>query len=407
MRTLLLILLCVFFQLVSCTKNDPKEKDPEVNINYQYIRDLGYKDSEIKDTGDEYLVDGDILFSKEALPDFSIFGTTPKIQQSGRTSYLSYSVQSNILVRIDPSMNSLKSEIEGAIAIWDSVLNSRIRFVVTEGTNQDVLIVNAELGRGICGAAYFPMNGLPGSLVKINKDEIAGNTLEERVRTIAHQLGHVIGFRHTNWYSTLEPASKTLPDNIARGYAAQLLKMPDERDPSSLMNSGQCGSGSINLSNSDILTLQSLYPEYPPVPGTVPVFRYYMSNLEGNYQDEDYILTTEIIQTGSGSNTYIFQGVAFFAFAEQGASTVPVYRYHSVSDNDHYYTITLGDLGGGVGYIFDDIAFYAYPYNTNNSVPIHLYTNYQTTAHSYSNNQEKIGSDSEQWGYSGIAFYAH
>lgn len=397
----LFILSVVSFLLYSCKKTEvtPQKTDVDQdNSVLSYIKKLGYSDSEIKDIGDEYLVDGDILFSKKGNPDFSIFGG-PKTEQYGTANYVGYDVQPNVFIYVDASMNGYLNEINGAIAMWNNVINCRLKFGITSLSGiAHIRITNANLGTGYCGAAYFPMNGRPGGLVRININQIAGNSFEQRQRTIAHELGHCIGFRHTNWQPG-EPQSGVSSDNGAYFDAMHILGTPTGGDPSSLMNAGQCGSGATTLSNFDILTAQFLYPANPPVAGTVPVFRYY-----SRATWDDHFFTTNIAELGNGTNNdYIFEGIGFFAFPNQVANSVPVYRWYLSQNGDHFYTANPNEIPSGS---YEGIAFYAYPSAIDGSVPVHRYYHGSYVDHFYTKNQNEM-STIPGYTYEGIGWYAY
>lgn len=406
MKNLLLLLLPVLL-LFSCKKNADVSVANDVATNdavYKYIKKLGYRDNEIKDIGKEYLVDGDLLFAKNSSPDFSVFDG-PRTEQYGTANYVGYNVQPNITVRIDPSMNAYVNEINGAIAIWNNVINCRTKFTLTTATNQNILIYNYNLGANTCGAAYYPMNGQPGITVRINLNQIAGNPFLQRQRTIAHELGHCIGFRHTNWQEDpTDPMSGTSVGG-ARFDAMHILGTPTGNDVNSLMNGGQCGFGATALSNFDILAAQFLYPANPPVAGTVPVFRYF------NRADlMNHFYTTNYNELGNGSNDgWIFEGIGFFAFFNQVNGSVPVYRYYSSSSSDHYYTTNFNELGSGkADYGYEGIRFYVYPSALNGSVAVFGYWNGNIRDHFFTKNQnEFIVSGLQGYQLERTAFFAY
>ncbi|MVT08275.1 M57 family metalloprotease [Chitinophaga tropicalis] len=394
------ILSVISVLLFSCKKNEitPQKPDSESNPVLSYIKKLGYNDGQIKDIGDEYLVDGDILFSKNSNPDLSI-ADGPKAEQYGTANYVGYDVQPNILVYVDASMNAYLSEINGAIALWNNVINCRVKFAITTAsTAAQIRITNANLGSGVCGAAYFPVNGQPGGLVRININQIAGNSFAQRQRTIAHELGHCIGFRHTNWQSG-EPQSGVLSDNGAYFDAMHILGTPTGGDPNSIMNGGQCGSGATTLSSFDILAVQFLYPANPPVAGTVPVFRYY-----SRATWDDHFYTTYLGELGNGANNdYIFEGIGFFAFPNQVANSIPVYRWYLPQSGDHFYTANPNEIPSGN---YEGIAFYAYSSAINGAVPVHRYYNGSFDDHFYTKNQNEM-STIPGYTYEGIGWYAY
>jgi hypothetical protein len=406
------IVFFIFIALIilSCKKNDSNIKPlntDTLQTVYQFIKNLGYADKEIKDNGNEYLVDECMLFPKNIRPNFSIFGTQPLTKQYGSSNYVGYYLQPTITVRIDPSMNGYESEINGAIALWNNVTNCRIKFNLTTSTNQDILIINSNLGSGTCGMAYFPVNGHPGALVKINKSYISGNSFLQRQRTIAHELGHTIGFRHTNWQSNGETSSSILPDNNAKVQAMHVLGTPTGEDVNSLMNGGECGYGATSFSNYDILAVQFLYPFNSPVTGTVPVFRYYHDNT-GGQKKPDHFYTIYITELGNGNYGWGFEGIGFFAYQYQIAGTVPVYRFYYQTNNDHFYTTNFNEGNVAPGYVYETIAFYASPSNIQGSVPIYRYYNSYVNDHFYTKNSNEIVSTYLTGYYlENTAFYAY
>jgi len=404
MKKLLLFILPALF-LFSCKKDDLKrEKQNEDTSNrvWQYIKKLGFTDSEIKDIGDNYLVDGDILFPKNSNPDFSVFGG-PATEQYSAANAVGFNIQPNITVRIDPSMNAFINEINGAIAIWNNVLNSRVRFTLTNATNQHILITNVNLGSGTCGAGVFPMNGLPGQTVQINGPLISANSFAQRQRTIAHELGHCIGFMHTNWMINGEQRSGQGPNG---GYFStqHVFGTPAWTDENSLMNGRECGIGATALSAFDIIALEFMYPANPRFPGTVPVFRYYSQRTS-----QDHFYTINWNELGNGNNNdYIFEGIAFYAFPSPAPGTVPVHYYYQLSSGDHFYTTDFSELGTGrSGYGYYGTPFHVYPNAINGARPVWRYYNGSAGDHFYTLNQDEfLLTGTGGWNFERLAFYA-
>ena len=238
-----LVLLSVF--IISCSKKSeviPEQQTETAQHNkvLAYIKNLGFSAAQIVEKVDNYVVDGDIVFSK-----------TMEIPADNGKSiteqyYNGYIVTNsrNIRVKIDPSITSMTSEINGAISQWNTVPNSNLRFVITTGSVYDILIkVDNTIGSSTCGQAYLSTsNGLAGNTVWINQALIQNNSAAQRQRTIAHEFGHTISFRHTNQSTTVN------------------VPGVGGTDAQSLMNGGQCGSGAAVLSTKDKQATAALYP---------------------------------------------------------------------------------------------------------------------------------------------------
>lgn len=281
--------------------------------------------------------------------------------------------------------------------MWNNVPNCRINLSATTGpTSVDIWITAADLAPGVCGEARFPMNGRAGTRIMIDVGEISGNSFAQRQRTIAHEIGHAIGFRHTNWQFWNEPQVRT-DDVGAHADATHIMGTPTGNDPISLMNGRECGIGATTLSNFDILAVQFLYPENPPAAGTVPVFRYY------NKAIQKHFYTPEYNELGDGNNDgFIFEGVGFFAFPNQVPNSVGVIRWYIPATGEHFYTTNPNEIpGGGVN---EGIWFYAYPSAINGAVPVHRYYQSSISNHFYTKNQNEIPNGN---GYEGVGWYAY
>jgi hypothetical protein len=208
-----------------------------------YIRDLGFPDNMVVENAKEFIVEEDIIFPKNMqVPEGKI-----KTEQFYTGSLVSSTNVVNIRLKVDPSMTSMISEINSAISQWNAIAGCSINWTVVTGSSYDVLIVDSNLGTGVCGRGTFPSSGRAGGTIWINKAYIAGNSFAQRARTICHEMGHNVSFRHTNWSSIGESSATPVPD------------VPGT-DAASLMNGGQCGSGATTLSTKDKQAAQSLYP---------------------------------------------------------------------------------------------------------------------------------------------------
>jgi len=264
-----LLCLALATAITACKKQSftPASEDDVVT----YIKSLGFRQSDIKDMGNYYVVDGDMLFDKRVTIDASkkkidltkLSATRLKTEQTSTGGSVGIS---NVVVQIDPSMSAYQTEIQGAMNEWNSV-SSGLTFTLYNGTTSPNITIsdNSSLGAYVCGEALFPVNGLPGSQVYIATGYMASMsfTSAQIQYVISHELGHTIGFRHTNWYYSGESQTGTDPAGTFVG-AYQIPGTPYQYgydpDPTSIMNGGQCGNSYTSLSSYDQVAFQYLYP---------------------------------------------------------------------------------------------------------------------------------------------------
>ena len=117
----------------------------------------------------------------------------------------------------------------------------------------DITIRGEDLPLNLFGYAAFPSAGNPGFQVVINRQN-APNI--RRRTTIVHEIGHCMGFRHTNLDFNGEGAAQPIGGNIIAGTPLQ--------DPNSVMNSGSAPNRQLpwqGFSQYDEIGFQNLYPE--------------------------------------------------------------------------------------------------------------------------------------------------
>lgn len=254
-RKFTIVIACLFFLTAvfySCKKDSAIESEKRAtaeNPVLTYIKSLGFKDSDIREVGDKYVVDGDIVFYKNRVYKLAEKPSAErkKINQYGTGSYVN---KTNIIIRVDASMSGYINEINNALNLWNNA-GGVLRFSIYNGSGPyDITMYNVYSDRLYCGYADFPSNGNPGSFINIDPTEIqiqvnrsGGSFTQELQSTIGHEIGHTIGIMHTNFIG-----NQHLPGTPTGGDAA------------SIMNGGVCGVTPPTLSANDIWAYQHLYP---------------------------------------------------------------------------------------------------------------------------------------------------
>lgn len=177
------------------------------DLESQQIKALGFSPHNAKKEDGGYIVEGDIFLSAEDLKTTNAL--TSQVLRVGnveqyRTTNLVTGLPRTITVSVSTALASTYiSALDVAIARYNA-LNLSVTFQRTTAKNAAISIVPAPSGVGYLASAGFPTHGKPYGQVKINDVYLntysAPSTFATYVGTIlAHELGHCIGFRHTDY----------------------------------------------------------------------------------------------------------------------------------------------------------------------------------------------------------------
>ena len=233
-----------------------------------HIKNLGYDERVIEDLGDYYVVEGDILFYKEtfyeAQPDRKL-SHSPK---NGRSTQYStgYPVapewQQNIAVYVDPAASDWQNAVLASLVSYNSLPDCRLSFTLTANSAvADISIFyDSSLPARTAARATFPYNGRPGFRIQVNPSFQGEETSAEAQRQLimTHEIGHCLGFRHSNWWQFGEPERGIVNDSVP--YHAELIPGTPREDANSIMNADILGDSWSGFSQYDTVALSTLYP---------------------------------------------------------------------------------------------------------------------------------------------------
>ncbi len=202
-RFLTLAALALFFAgLNSCSKNDPTQGIDQLGISADIsakITALGFDASEAYPTEGGYIVENDIFLSNEDLNKPMNLFKSLNIgdEEQYRTTNLVTGLPREITVRVTSTLpTSIKTATANAIARYNAEgLQLTFRSVSSGG---NIVIKKAPNGSQYIASAGFPSGGNPYNqiLFNTNYSNWNANTLTS---IIAHEMGHCIGYRHTDY----------------------------------------------------------------------------------------------------------------------------------------------------------------------------------------------------------------
>jgi Dual-action HEIGH metallo-peptidase len=241
--------------LLSGCGMDPQAENEQIVAN---LLKAGYPQSEI------LVADGLVYAGRDAVVDLQ--ASEEMLQTSGseeqyRTTNLVGTSVTKICVVPTSTFNSysrLSAGLDLAIANYNG-LGLRITFV--RGSASDcTAIVSAKTTSGVGGSSGFPKGGNPYGTINIGTGlQSYSDDVNEHV--ITHEIGHTIGFRHTDYYDRSISCGGAASNEGSAGVGAVLIPgtPSDARVGGSIMNSCFRSSETGEWSSSDKTALNALY----------------------------------------------------------------------------------------------------------------------------------------------------
>lgn len=249
--------------LHSCKKeNDELKTETLESINkkdeilYEKLLKAGFKSENIKDLGDSYIFEGDMLFKKnntnmEYFDKYFNFDRNGKRPNSNETKQWSTQnvISSDESERIKVNISTEHSVMSQALSNWASIPSTTLSFYAGKHifTNDNKIEVVNESLSGLYALAEFPQNGQVGFRIQIDNNAFSSLTFAQRVMVLTHEIGHCLGLRHTD-----NPGSDS--------FGTALVPGTPTTDSQSIMNTPSPVPAWSQFSNYDQITAQYLYP---------------------------------------------------------------------------------------------------------------------------------------------------
>ncbi|AZQ44792.1 zinc-dependent metalloprotease [Nonlabens ponticola] len=183
------------------------------------------------------------------------YRTNNLVTGSNRTiDIIGYTGGSNALT------STQRTALQWAVNNYNRLSGVSLTFRLTFGTDyqsKDMVIYRNPNNAGAGGSAGFPSNGRPNKFVQLYRgmDSYDTNTNEH---VITHEIGHSVGFRHTDYFSRASCGQNTNEGSAGVG-AIRVSGTPSGYDANSIMLAcfGQGEDGEFGAN--DITALQAMY----------------------------------------------------------------------------------------------------------------------------------------------------
>ena len=255
------LILSLIIIAVACKKSAQTVKEETVSKEVlDRIYALGFSNKNVQVHEDGYLVEGDIVLSEQ-----EIYGVPGELkllrigsEEQYRTTNLVTGLPRNITVSISNKLpSSYVAALDEALARYNAQ-GLRITFSrVSSGATISLVRGN---GNFLASAGFPTSGGNPYSQVKVNSNAIGNQPQATVASIIAHEIGHCIGFRHTDYMNRAYSCGGQPVNEGASTVGAILIPgTPAGPDPNSWMLS--CiGSGQNRpFNNNDKTALSVLY----------------------------------------------------------------------------------------------------------------------------------------------------
>jgi hypothetical protein len=258
--------------LFACTKNNssttvtPVAKTDVSEAVLKNIKDLGFSTDQVRKIDGGYLVEGDILLTADNLAEVS---TSPNMRIAETEQYRTTNVVKNLPRTVTVSISNLPTvyatATQNAIARYNSLgLTLKFQFVSSGGQIKIVGFNQGPSGGYITlGSSGFPTkSGNPYSQIQMNTNAQAYGTnpdVNYLTSVLQHEMGHCIGFRHTDYFDRSFSCGGTADNEGASNIGAvHIPGTPSTADAGSWMLA--CSNGGDRTFNAnDKIALNYLY----------------------------------------------------------------------------------------------------------------------------------------------------
>lgn len=249
----------------SCSKKEEAAATPAAVTQdvMSQIRALGFGTQDVRRVDEGFVVEGDILLTPDLLagaPDHQLLRVGQDEQY--RTTNLVTGLPRTLTVSLSSQFpTSYIAAVDEAIRRYNAA-NLQLHFQrITSGTANLPITYSSNLGPGVLGqSGGFPSNGNPAPGFKLVPNVIGNQSTNAIATIMAHEMGHCIGFRHTDYFNrAYSCGGSTSNEGASTVGAIRVPGTPSGADPNSWMLACLPNNGNRPFNSNDIIALNYLY----------------------------------------------------------------------------------------------------------------------------------------------------
>ena len=236
----LLALVGAALSVSSCSKKEEAAIAPAAVSQdaMAQIKAMGFGTSDVRKVNEGYVVEGDILLTPEMLGEARLeqLLRVGEIEQYRTTNLVGY-LPRTLTVSISSSFNSYYLQaIDEAIRRYNAE-NLRVHFTRVSSGAQMPVKYSSDLGPGVLGqSGGFPSGGNPAPGFTLVPNVINSSNINYIATIMAHEMGHCIGMRHTDYYNRAYSCGGSYSNEGASSVGAILIPgTPSSAEPNSWM----------------------------------------------------------------------------------------------------------------------------------------------------------------------------